>query len=85
MIYELVYTDTALKQLKKLDKKNQDRVIKALERIRHNPFKYIKKLTDRPEYRLRVGDYRILMLIDKGELLILVVDVGHRRNIYKKS
>jgi len=83
VIYELVYTDTALKQLKKLDKKNQDRVIKALERIRHNPFKYIKKLTDRPEYRLRVGDYRVLMLIDQGKLIILVVAVAHRKKVYK--
>ena len=85
MIYELIYTDTALKQLKKLDRKTQERIIRALERVRYNPFKYVRKLTGRPEYRLRVGDYRILMLIDKGKLVILIVAVGHRRNIYKKS
>ncbi len=85
MIYELEYTETALKKLKKLDMKTKKRIITVLERVRFSPFKYVKKLTGRKEYRLRVGDYRILMLIDKGKLIILVVDVGHRRNIYKKG
>ena len=82
MIYELIYTETALKQLKKLDKKTQERIIRALERIRYNPFKHIRKLTGRPEYRLRVGDYRVLIRIDKGKLIILIVAVGHRKKIY---
>ena len=85
MIYELQYTETALKKLKKLDMKTRKRIIAVLERVRFAPFKYVKKLTGRKEYRLRIGDYRILMLIDRGKLIILVVDVGHRRSISKKS
>ncbi len=84
MIYELIYTDTALKQLKKLDRKTHERIIRALERVRYDPFKYVRKLTGRPEYRLRVGDYRVLMLIDQGKLIILIVGVGHRRRYIKK-
>ena len=84
MIYELIYTETALKDLKKLDKRVQERIINALERIQYNPFKYVRKLKGREEYRLRVGDYRVLMRIDKGKLIILIVAVGHRKNIYKK-
>ncbi len=83
MIYELIYTETVLKQLKKLDKKIQERIISALERVRYNPFKHVRKLKDRPEYRLRVGDYRVLMLIDRGKLIILIVAVGHRKKIYR--
>ena len=85
MIYELQYTETALKKLKKLDMKTRKRIIAVLERVRFAPFKYVKKLTGRKEYRLRIGDYRILMLVDSGKLIILVVDVGYRRSIYKKS
>ena len=84
MIFELQYTETALKKLKKLDRKTQERIIIALERIRYNPFKHVKKLVGREEYRLRVGDYRILMRIYKEKLIILVVTLGHRRSIYKK-
>ena len=82
MIYKLIYTETALKQLKKLDKKIQERIINALERIRYNPLKYVRKLTGRPEYRLRVGDYRLLMRIDRGDLIILIVAVAHRKKVY---
>ena len=84
-MYEIFYTETALKDLKKLDKQMQERIIKVLERIRHNPFKYVRKLQGREDYRLRVGDYRIIMRIDQGKLIILIVAVGHRRNIYKRG
>ena len=85
MIYQIFYTETALRELKKLDKNTQRRIILALERIRYNPFKYVRKLVGREEYRLRVGDYRVLMRIDQGKLIILVVAVGHRKNVYKKN
>ena len=84
MIYDIVFTETALRQLKKLDKATQERIMMALWRIRHDPFKHVLKLTNRPEYRLRVGDYRVLMLIDRGKLIILIVAVGHRKKIYRE-
>ena len=42
-----------------------------------------KRLTGRADYRLRVGDYRLLYTVDGGELTILVIDIGHRRDIYR--
>lgn len=62
----------------------QERIISALERIRIRPETYITKLVGDPGYKLRVGDYRVIMDIDKDNLLILVIKVGHRRNIYEK-
>ena len=44
----------------------------------------IKKLRGYPYHRLRVGDYRVIFQIDKGKLLILILEVGHRKKIYKK-
>ena len=74
----------ALTQLKKLEHKIQERIIKSLERIRVRPEAYVTKLVGDPGYRLRVGDYRVIMDIDKEKLHILIIKIGHRKNIYQK-
>lgn len=84
MTYNIVFSDIALRQLKKMEKNVQERIIAALERIRIRPETYVTKLVGDPGYRLRVGDYRIIMDIDKKELQILVLKVGHRKNIYDR-
>jgi mRNA interferase RelE/StbE len=83
-MYEIIFSDKAEKQLKKLDKNIQNRIISALERIRIRPEAHAIKLVGDPGYKLRVGDYRLFLDIDKGKLLILVIKVGHRKNVYKK-
>jgi mRNA interferase RelE/StbE len=82
-MYEIVFSDSAVKQLRKLDKEVQQRIIAALERIRIKPESYVKKLVGEQGFRLRVGDYRVIMDIDQGNLLILVIKVSHRKDIYK--
>lgn len=84
LLYEIIFSQKAKKQLFKLEKIIQERIISALERIRIRPEAYITKLVGDPDYKLRVGDYRVIMDIDKGKLLILVIKIGHRRNIYEK-
>ncbi|WP_462330376.1 type II toxin-antitoxin system RelE family toxin [Thiohalocapsa halophila] len=44
----------------------------------------MKRLTGRDAYRMRVGDYRVLYEIEDQQLVVLVVDVGHRREIYRR-
>lgn len=85
MTYEIIFSDKALKQIKKLDKKIQERIIAVLERIRVRPEAYVTKLVGDPGYKLRVGDYRIIMDIENNKLKILVLKVGHRKNIYDRS
>ena len=82
MTYEIIFSDKAFKQLKKLDKKIQERIIVTLERIRIRPESYVTKLVGDLGYKLRVGNYRVIMDIDKGKLLILVIKIGHRKIIY---
>jgi mRNA interferase RelE/StbE len=82
-MYEIIFSETAKKQLSKLEKDIQQRILAALEKIRIRPESFVKKLVGDPAYRLRVGDYRVIIDIDKGKLLILVIKVGHRRNIYE--
>ena len=83
-MYEIVFSQKAKKQLFKLERSIQERIISALERIRIRPESYITKLVGDPGYKLRVGDYRLIMDIDKGKLLVLVIKIGHRKNIYEK-
>tara|TARA_Y100000310_G_scaffold344091_1_gene455057 strand:+ start:881 stop:1132 length:252 start_codon:yes stop_codon:yes gene_type:complete len=82
-MYKVIFSEKAKKQLKKLEKSTSERIIATLERIRIRPETYLQKLTDDPAYKLRVGDYRIIIDLEKRMLLILVIKVGHRRNIYK--
>jgi len=84
MTYEIIFSDHAVTELKKLEHGIQERIIKSLERIRIRPEAYVTKLVGDPGYRLRVGDYRVIMDIDKGRLLILVIKIGHRKNIYQR-
>lgn len=83
MTYEIIFTDNGYKQLKKLEKNNQERIIRSLERIRIRPEVFVTKLIGDPGYRLRVGEYRIILDIEKEKLIILILMVGHRKNIYK--
>ncbi len=81
-MYEIIFSEKALKQLKKLEKDMQRRIISVLERIRIRPEAYITKLVADPSYKLRVGDYRVILDIDRNKLVIFVVLMGHRREIY---
>lgn len=83
-MYELRYSLTALKQLEKLEGPTKERILKVLERLRVRPESCdIKKLVGIPGYRLRVGDYRVIIDIENETVSILVLEIGHRKNIYK--
>jgi mRNA interferase RelE/StbE len=82
------FDERALKELRKLGKQAQREIIAYLdERIAGNgdPRRFGKGLKADLAglWRYRVGDHRILCQIRNGELLVLVVAVGHRRNIYE--
>ncbi len=82
-MYSLLYSPTAAKQLEKLERIIQERILIALERLRIRPEGCdIKKLVGMQGYRMRVGDYRIIFDIQQDRLLILVLQIGHRKNIY---
>ena len=82
MTYHVIFSDLALKQLRKLDREIGQRIISALERIRIRPDAYVKKLVGDEGYRLRMGNYRVILDLDKEKLIILVLRIGHRRNVY---
>ncbi len=82
MTYQVLFSDLALKQLGKLDAEVRERIITTIERIRIRPDAYLKKLVGDEGYRLRVGDYRVILDLDKEKLIILVLRIGHRKNVH---
>ena len=85
MPFEIIWSDSAVKELKKLDRSVAKRIFNAVSRLREDPFRAVGKIVNSPYYKLRVGDYRVILDIQKGELRVLVLIVGHRRKIYKKK
>ena len=83
MVYNILITETAKKQLAKLDRQTAKRIDKKLREISHDPFLYVTRLAGLELYKLRVGDYRVLVSIQKEKLIIMVVELSHRRNVYK--
>jgi len=83
-MFEIIFSQRAERQLKKMQAAVQKRIISALRRIRIRPEAFLTKQVGDSSYKLRVGDYRVLMDLDRGRLEILVIKVGHRKNIYKK-
>jgi mRNA interferase RelE/StbE len=83
MTYEISWSESAFLKLAKLDSRTRKRIVEKLEETAEDPFISTKRLTGANLYSLRVGDYRVIMSIEKGRIVILVLDVGHRSAIYK--
>lgn len=85
MTYEVEITPAAKRQIKKLTKSIQQLIVKRLEELVENPRPpgVLKMETEENLYRVRVGDYRIIYQIQDLMLLIVVVKVGHRGNVYR--
>ena len=81
-MYNIIFSNKFRRQLKKLDKEFQRRVLKILERTRLRPHSYFQRLVGKKTYRLRVGNYRIIADIEGEHLVILILEIGHRKNIY---
>ncbi len=85
MSFKLVYTKRAVKDIQSLDNNVRKRIGKAIIRYREDPLKKAEKLTDFAfgTYKFRIGDYRIIFDIEDKNIVVL--RVGHRREIYKRK
>lgn len=86
MTYRIQVAPAAVRQLRKLDGSASRRVQAAIELLAEEPRPSgAKKLVGGDgEWRVRTGDYRIVYEINDGVLLVLVVAVGHRREVYQR-
>ncbi|MFC8041868.1 type II toxin-antitoxin system RelE/ParE family toxin [Paenarthrobacter sp. NPDC057355] len=83
--FHITYTAAAAKQVRKLDRAAQIRVLKTVEILASapRPPKSTQLVGGKGQWRIRTGDYRVVYEIHDQELLVLVVKVGHRKEIYQ--
>ncbi len=82
--YRIVIKKSAAKEIEKIEKKDRIRIVEKIRSLASDPHPAgSQKLSGQEKYRIRQGNYRILYQILNEELVIHVVKIGHRRDIYK--
>ncbi|MCG2736667.1 MAG: type II toxin-antitoxin system RelE/ParE family toxin [Candidatus Methanoperedenaceae archaeon] len=85
MKFQIIWSESAAGELKKLDRTVAKRIFKKVSQLCEKPYDFdVTKMVGDPYFRLRVGDYRVVFDIQNDLLRILVLKVGHRKNVYKK-
>ena len=86
MAWEVRIQPTAGKQIERLDRSVARRIVGHLEKLAENPYPSgIKKLAGEENlFRARVGDWRIIYQVQDKLFLVLVIKVGHRKDVYRK-
>jgi mRNA interferase RelE/StbE len=85
-VYRVELRPAALRALRKLEPAIRRRIGSTIDQLAHAPRPPgVEKLQGQEDrYRVRVGEYRVIYQIEDRVLLILVVRVGHRRNVYRR-
>ncbi len=84
MRYSIEFVPSAVKALAKLESLTRKRIQTAIDKLATDPFPPgVKKLQGDDAYRIRVGDYRVIYDVQRGRLTVLVIRIGHRREIYR--
>ena len=82
--YRIEIKKTAVKELNSLPPSDLKKIIQRIQNLADDPRPPgCKKLTSEEKYRIRSGKYRILYLIEDDILVIYIVKIGHRRDIYR--
>lgn len=84
MTHQVLLTDTAREHLDDLEPDTAERIKTKLRNIADWPDHYLDPLKGRDDYKLRVGDYRVLIQWDRDDEILYVKAVGHRRNFYDR-
>jgi mRNA interferase RelE/StbE len=81
--FEIIWSESALKDLKKMDRTVSRRIFDTVTILQDEPYRNVIRLANSPYYRLRVGDHRIILDIQDERMRVLIIKVGHRKNIYQ--
>lgn len=83
-MYEVQFDEGAIEFLEKVPVQIKERIFSKIMQAKENPYHFFVRLTGRLEYKLRVGDYRVIADIQDNIQVVQILFIGHRRNIYKK-
>ena len=82
-MYSIIFDKKALDFLNKLEKEIKERIWKKLQKCKENPFRFLEHLEEIDGFKLRVGDYRLIIDVNKITQTIYILKAGHRKNIYE--
>lgn len=85
-MYQIILQPHAKKNLKRLDITKAKEILKRIkERLSVDPYHYGYPLRGglAGHYKYRIGDYRVIYTVEYGQLIIHIVDIGHRKEVYK--
>lgn len=84
MTWQVIWSEKSVKQLEKIDKKTAQKIYNSILECIEDPFRFVIRLTNSPFYRMRVGNYRIILDLQQNKMIVFVVEADHRGQIYKK-
>ncbi len=82
--YKIAIKKSAAKELEDIPKKDLQKIIKRIQALAQNPRPQgAQKLSGQQHFRVRQGDYRIVYSVNDKDLIVDIVKIGHRREIYR--
>lgn len=82
--YSLFFKESVRKDLESIPKSDLQRIMERIASLADNPRPLgSEKLSGQEKYRVRQGNYRIIYSIEENRLIVMVVKVGHRREVYR--
>ena len=84
MTFEIRWDKKALEFLRKLDRSISKRIVQKVDQIKSDPRRYLEPLKEIGGYKLRIGDYRVIIDVDWDAEIVFVLLIGHRKKIYKR-
>lgn len=84
MTYEIIYDKGAVEDVSRLPKELRRRILNKAEGAKENPLHFFEQLEGRQDFKLRIGDYRLIADINHTLRRIEVTLVDHRKRVYKR-
>ena len=84
MSYSIEWEGDSWDELNALSQDISLRIYEKIEDVKQNPEHFLERLKSMPEFKIRIGDYRVILLWIKNEQKLKIQAVGHRKSIYKR-
>jgi len=84
-MYDVIFDPKAIEFLEKSQKQLAKRIWDKIRSTKENPHHFFERLSGRTDYKLRIGDYRVIADIDDNKKRIEITLIGHRKNVYQNS
>jgi mRNA interferase RelE/StbE len=85
MSWQVIWSEKSVNQLEKINKKDAQKIYDAVLDCERDPYENVLRLANSQFYRLRVGNYRVILDLQQQKMIIFVIEADNRKRIYKKG